>query len=96
MQCQVKTKSIIKADEGDGIKQPTKNMKRNYFYCELDRYGQRTGEYFKVALSDEFIIFRGGCKYLALSVVHSSGYIEEPGTAFLFTSEEQAQRAALS
>ena len=71
-------------------------MKRNYFYCELDRYGQRTGEYFKIALSENFIISRGGCKYLAFSVVHASGYIEESGKTFLFTSEEQAQRAALS
>ena len=71
-------------------------MKHIYFYCELDCYGQRTGNYFKIALSDNFIISRGGCKYLAFSVVHQSGYMEEAGNTFLFESEEQAQRAALS
>ena len=92
----IKNKVVIKADEGNGIKRPTKNMKRNYFYCELDCYGQRTGNYFKIALSDNFIISRGGCKYLAFSVVHQSGYMEEAGNTFIFESEEQAQRAALS
>jgi hypothetical protein len=69
---------------------------RKFWICERDNMGQRTGEYQAVELPAFLVINRGGCHYLAVDNIHKSGYVEPAETCFLHTSEEQAQRAALS
>lgn len=72
-----------------------KTMKK-YFICDIDIYGQRTGEYHNIELPAFCVESRQGCNYCKLPVVHTSGFEAAPGSTFLFSSEIQAQRAALS
>lgn len=65
-----------------------------FWYCEIDQYGQRTGNYFPVEIPACFVMRKDGFFYCAIETVHNSGAIEEH--AFLYTSEAEAQRAALS
>ena len=69
---------------------------KKFWICDYDQMGQRTGNYRAVELPMYFVIKRNGFYYLGIDNVHKSGYIEKAGTCFLYTSEEQAQRAALS
>lgn len=69
---------------------------KKFWICEIDRMGQRTGNYNAAEIPTRFVIKRGGFYYLGIDNVHDTGYIEPAGTCFLYTSEEQAQRAALS
>jgi FKBP-type peptidyl-prolyl cis-trans isomerase 2 len=36
---------------------------KTYYYCNRDSYGQRTGSYTKIELSDDQIIMDGNYKY---------------------------------
>lgn len=65
-----------------------------FWYCEVDRMGQRTGNYCSVELPDCFVIRKDGFFYSAIDTVHNTGVIEKH--TFLHTSETEAQRAALS
>jgi hypothetical protein len=38
-------------------------MKKTYYYCNRDSYGQRTGSYTKIELSDDQITMDGTYKY---------------------------------
>ena len=67
---------------------------KKFWYCEIDRMGQRTGNYYSVELPECLVIKKNGFLYCGIETVHNTGAIEEH--AFLYTSEEQAQRAALS
>lgn len=67
---------------------------KKYWYCEVDRMGQRTGNYFSVDLPGCFVIKKDGCLYCGIEIVHNTGVIEKH--TFLHTSETEAQRAALS
>ena len=69
---------------------------KTYYYCELDNTGQRTGNYYSIELPVMFVINRFGCEYCAFSIVHESGYIADGGKTFLYSSESEAIRAALS
>lgn len=69
---------------------------KKFWYCEIDQMGQRTGNYFGIDLPAFLVVKKDGFYYLGVDVVHNTGVIETAGTCFLFTSEEQAQRAALS
>lgn len=74
-----------------------KTMKtKKFFICDLDTMGQRTGEYKAVEIPTLLVINRGGCFYLAVDYIHESGHTETGGTCFLYSSELQALRAALS
>lgn len=65
-----------------------------FWYCEIDRMNQRTGNYYPVGVPTCLVIKESGFYYLGVDLVHNTGVIEKH--AFLYTSEEQAQRAALS
>ena len=67
---------------------------KKYWYCEVDRMGQRTGNYCSVELPECFVIKKDGFFYSAIDTVHNTGVIEKH--TFLHTSETEAQRAALS
>ena len=67
---------------------------KKYWYCEVDRMGQRTGNYCSVDLPECLVIKKGGCLYSAIDTVHNTGAIVKH--TFLYTSESEAQRAALS
>ena len=69
---------------------------KRFWICDLDHMGQHTGTYAAADIPECLVIRRKGLCYLSIDNVHDSGYIESAGTCFLFTSEEQAQRAALS
>jgi hypothetical protein len=38
-------------------------MRKTYYYCNRDSYGQRTGSYTKIELSDDQITMDGTYKY---------------------------------
>lgn len=67
-----------------------------FWYCEVDRMGQRTGNYYPLDIPACLVVNKNGFNYLGVDMVHDTGAIETAGTCFLFSSEEQAQRAALS
>lgn len=70
---------------------------KKFWYCEYDRNGQRTGNYYAANIPTCLVINRNGFNYLAVDMVHeNTGAIETAGTCFLYSSEIQAQRAALS
>lgn len=70
---------------------------KKFWYCEIDRMGQRTGNYNAANIPTCLVINRNGFNYLAVDMVHErTKAIEPAGTCFLYSSEEQAQRAALS
>ena len=69
---------------------------KKFWYCEVDRMGQRTGNYYPLNVPAALVIKKNGCYYLGIDVIHNTGATQTAGTCFLFTSEEQAQRAALS
>ncbi len=67
---------------------------KKFWYCEIDRMGQRTGNYFPVELPACCVIAKNGFFFCAIETVHNTGAIEEH--TFLYTTESEAQRAALS
>ena len=77
-------------------KQQDPNETGRFYYCDMDHMGQRSGLYYSVTLPPWCVIERDGLFYSRISVVHKSGWEEPAGTCHLFTSEEQAQRAAWS
>ena len=83
---------------GQHFKICKKRMKpaKSFWYCEIDKTGQRTGNYYQIDIPVCLVVNKGGFNYLGVDMVHETGAVETAGTCFLFTSEVQAQRAALS
>ena len=69
---------------------------KRFWYCERDSMGQRTGNYYPLDIPTCLVVNKNGFNYLGVDMVHDTGVIETACTCFLYSSEIQAQRAALS
>lgn len=65
-----------------------------YYYCDLDVYGQRTGFVCSLELPEKYVHSVNGLSFCALSLVHSSGFVEYH--TMLYKSESDCTRSALA
>jgi hypothetical protein len=47
-------------------------MKKTYYYCNRDSYGQRTGSFTKIELNDDQIITDGNYKYYGQHLLYEN------------------------
>jgi hypothetical protein len=64
-----------------------------YYYCDLDSYGQRSGEVFSIELPDNLVHRANNLLFSVLNMVHRSGFVEYH--TLLYTDYFKAQRSAL-
>ena len=68
--------------------------KERFFYCDVDALGQRSGFIYSVDLPSILVKRECNLYFLAVDLVHISGYIEH--NAMLYKKEADATRSALS